>query len=127
MAEEYNRRSVKTLQAAKAASAHQKEWFLSLRERVAAGEPLLFGMAPLEIIHAMDIPCVITVWWTALCAAKQYGKQMYGYLDDAGYRIDYADISQEAIPDDCSLLICFNPNKDLSVHTCLRRLPMLNL
>ena len=88
MAEEYNRRSVKTLRAAKAASAHQKEWFLSLRERVANGEPLLFGMPPLEVVHAMDIPCIVTVWWTALCSAKQYGKQMYGFLDDAGYRSD---------------------------------------
>ena len=87
MAEEYNRRSVKTLNAAKAASAHQKEWFLSLRERVANGEPLLFGMPPLEVVHAMDIPCIVTVWWTALCSAKQYGKQMYGFLDDAGYRV----------------------------------------
>ncbi|MBQ2191547.1 MAG: ECF transporter S component, partial [Clostridia bacterium] len=42
---------------------------------------MLFGMPPLEVVHAMDIPCIVTVWWTALCSAKQYGKQMYGFLD----------------------------------------------
>ena len=88
MAEEYNRRSVKTLNAAKEASAHQKEWFLGLRERVANGEPLVFGGGPLELFHAMDLPVVVVVWWTALCAAKQYGRKMYSFLDDAGYRSD---------------------------------------
>lgn len=92
MAEEkknYERRSVKSLESAKRASAHQKEWFMSIRERVENGEPFIFaGGFPLEIANAMDIPCVISQWWVAICTAKQRGEKMFGFLDDAGYRSD---------------------------------------
>lgn len=86
----YETRSVKKLNAPKLASAHQKEWFKSLRPRVEAGEPFAFvgASSPIEIFRAMDIPCVVNQWWTAICAAKQMGPKFYGLLKDAGYRDD---------------------------------------
>ncbi|MBE6914282.1 MAG: 2-hydroxyacyl-CoA dehydratase [Ruminococcaceae bacterium] len=86
----YETRSIKRLEATKAASAYQKEWFQSLRPRVEAGEPfaLVGADAPMEILRAMDIPFVVYQWWTAICAAKQMNTQMYGYIRDAGYRDD---------------------------------------
>ncbi len=86
----YETRSVKRLEATKAASAYQKEWFKTLRPRVEAGEPfaLVCADAPMEILRAMDIPFVVYQWWTAICAAKQLSGKMYGFLRDAGYRDD---------------------------------------
>ena len=86
----YETRSIKRLNATKAASAYQKEWFMSLRPRVEAGEPFAFvcADAPMEILRAMDIPFVVYQWWTAICAAKQMNGAMYGFIRDAGYRDD---------------------------------------
>ena len=54
------------------------------------------------------------------CLTNNHGEAYYDYeilylLDDAGYRIDYVDLTQSPIPEDCNLLICFNPNKDIAV------------
>ena len=86
----YETRSIKRLNSAKTASAHQKEWFATLRPRVEAGEDfaLLGADAPMEIFRAMDIPFVVYQWWTAICGAKQLGPKYYGYIKDAGYRDD---------------------------------------
>ena len=56
-----------------------------------------------------------------VCLTNNHGEAYYDYeivylLDDAGYRISYIDLSQDAIPADCNLLVCFNPNKDLSAE-----------
>ncbi len=93
MAEEkktYETRSIKRLESAKTASAYQKEWFMTLKPRVEAGEDfaLLSADAPMEIFRAMDIPFVVYQWWTAICAAKQLGEKYYGYIKEAGYRDD---------------------------------------
>ena len=89
-AKNYERRSVKTLACAKEASAHQKAFFFESKKRVEAGEAFAFVCAgcPIEIFEAMDIPVISSQWWVSLCAAKQYGAKMYGFLDDAGYRSD---------------------------------------
>ena len=68
------------------------------------------------ILHAIDPNSPV------VCLTSNHGETYYDYeilylLDDAGYRIDYVDLTQEAIPADCGLLICFNPNKDLSVES----------
>lgn len=88
--QKYERRSVKSLECAKLASAHQKEWFMETKKRVEAGEPFVFASAgvPLEIFAAMDIPVIVSQWWVSLCTAKQMGPKMFGFLDDAGYRSD---------------------------------------
>ncbi len=54
------------------------------------------------------------------CLTNNHGEAYYDYeilylLDDAGYRIDYVDLAKSVIPPECNLLICFNPNKDLTV------------
>ena len=66
------------------------------------------------ILHALrpDSPVV--------CLTNNHGEAYYDYeliylLDDAGYRIDYVDLSKDPIPAACNLLICYNPNKDLTV------------
>lgn len=48
-----------------------------------------------------------------------HGETFYDYellylLDDAGYRINYIDLYKEAIPEDCDLLISYNPMADLT-------------
>lgn len=87
---EKNMRSKKTMEAAKTASAYQKEWFRQLRERVEAGEPFAYVNAdvPVEILRAMDIPFVVNQWWAALVSAKQLAPKYLGYLREQGYRDD---------------------------------------
>jgi hypothetical protein len=63
------------LRAATAATRYQKEWFQSVRQRTANGEPiaLLNADAPHEIFRALDIPYVVTQWWSSVIAAKRAG------------------------------------------------------
>ena len=82
-----------------------KVWAYNGEKKLAAG--ILHAVAP----HSPTV-----------CLTNNHGEAYYDYeilylLDDAGYRIDYVDLLQEEIPADCSLLICFNPNKDLSVES----------
>ena len=92
MAEEkkFSSKAIKKLQAPKLASAYQKEWFMSLRPRVEAGEPFAIVGAyfPMEILRAMDIPFVVTQWWSAICAAKQMSGRYAENKIRAGYRDD---------------------------------------
>lgn len=81
-----------------------KVWAYSGERKLAAG--ILRAVAP-------NAPVV--------CLSNNHGEAYYDYeilylLDDAGYRLSYVDLSQDAIPAECSLLICFNPNKDISVE-----------
>lgn len=87
----YNTRSVKKLEAPKLASAYQKQWFQGLRKRVNEdGEPFAIVGAyfPMEILRAMDIPFVVTQWWSAICAAKQMSGRYFDNLLREGYRDD---------------------------------------
>ncbi len=63
------------LASAVAATRHQKEWFARITERARSGEPLAFvnADAPHEILRALDIPYVVTQWWSSIIAAKQAG------------------------------------------------------
>lgn len=66
------------------------------------------------ILHAVD-PETHTV-----CLTNNHGEAYYDYeiiylLDDAGYRLSYVDLYRDPLPESCDLLICFNPNKDLTV------------
>lgn len=86
----YDTKSRKRLEIQKVTSKYQKEWFLQLKLRVEAGEPLAWGTAtvPEEVLCAMDIPFVCNQWWTAICAAKQMGPKFYNFLQENGYRND---------------------------------------
>ena len=58
------------------------------------------------------------------CLTNNHGEAYYDYeilylLDDAGYRLDYIDLTQSVIPEACSLIVCFNPNNDLAERSAL--------
>lgn len=94
--------------AASAATAHQKQWFADLRERVAAGSPLALvnADAPQEILRAMGIPYVVNQWWASVVAAKRMGPNALesiaarGFPDDS-YQYDAIGLgSMNLDPDD---------------------------
>ncbi|MGM7669801.1 2-hydroxyacyl-CoA dehydratase [Microbacterium sp. A93] len=74
------------LRSAVAATAYQKDWFQSVRQRAAAGEPiaLLNADAPHEVFRALDIPYVVTQWWSSIIAAKRAGTPSMERLAAAG-------------------------------------------
>ncbi len=52
------------------------------------------------------------------CLTNNHGEIFYDYellylLDDAGYSLAYIDLYNEQIPDNCELIISYNPNTDL--------------
>ena len=53
-----------------------------------------------------------------VCLTNNHGEVFYDYellylLDDAGYSIIYLDLYKDKIPDNCELIISYNPNADL--------------
>ena len=53
-----------------------------------------------------------------VCLTNNHGEAFYDYellylLDDAGYVIRYIDLHHEEIPENCHLIISYNPNSDL--------------
>ena len=53
-----------------------------------------------------------------VCLTNNHGETFYDFellylLDDAGYTIRYIDLHKEEIPENCNLIISFNPNSDL--------------
>lgn len=92
------RPSRKRLATSAQATAYQKEWFASIRERVMGGEPfaLVNADVPQEILRAMDIPYVVNQWWSSLCSAKQTVPRYLNLLSAHGYPTDlcrYCSIS----------------------------------
>jgi len=63
------------LAAAVAVTRYQKEWFSRTAARSRAGEQIAIVNAdvPHEILRALDIPYVVTQWWSSIIAAKQAG------------------------------------------------------
>lgn len=74
------------IQAALAATRYQKEWFQTVRQRAAAGEPiaLVNADAPHEVFRALGIPYVVTQWWSSIIAAKRAGPASMEQLRAAG-------------------------------------------
>lgn len=74
------------LHSAVAATRYQKEWFQTVRARAAAGEPiaLVNADAPHEVFRALDIPYVVTQWWSSIIAAKRAGPASMDQLKSAG-------------------------------------------
>lgn len=53
-----------------------------------------------------------------VCLTSNHGEVFYDYellylLDDAGYTIAYIDLYKDQIPDNCEMIISYNPNADL--------------
>lgn len=75
--------------------------------RAYAGESKLVA----GILHAIkdDAPLA--------CLTNNHGETFYDFellylLDDAGYAVDYIDLSKEEIPESCRLIVTYNPNTD---------------
>ncbi len=80
-------KSTKQLRTSAAVSAHQKEWFQGMRQRIGQGEPFAICNAGEceEVFAVMDIPVVVKQWWSAMIAAKQLSADYFNLLDEAGY------------------------------------------
>lgn len=81
------KRSRKDMESTRAATAYQKRYVQSLRERVVDdGEPFAIAQAdtPHEIFHAMDISVIANQWWSAYIAAKQLSTRYFEVLDREG-------------------------------------------
>ena len=81
-------RSRKDLSCTQDATAYQREFVKTLRERVVErGEPFAIAQADTahEIFHVMDIPVVSNQWWSSYLAAKQLSKHYFQVLDRHGY------------------------------------------
>ena len=53
-----------------------------------------------------------------VCLTSNHGEVFYDYellylLDDAGYTIAYIDLYKDPIPENCEMIISYNPNSDL--------------
>ena len=69
------------LDATRAASAFQKQWFADLRRRVfeeRQAYALVQADVPFELFDLLDVPAVSNQWWAAIVAAK---RQAPAYLD----------------------------------------------
>jgi len=81
-------RSRKDLSCTEQATAYQREFIKTLRERVVEhGEPFAIAQADTahEIFHVLDIPVVSNQWWSSYLAAKQLSKHYFQVLDRHGF------------------------------------------
>ncbi|KQS03757.1 hypothetical protein ASG11_05440 [Sphingomonas sp. Leaf357] len=80
-------RSRKALASVANFGAYQREWFATVRDQAAAGEPfaIVNANAPQEILRAFDIPFVVNQWWASIVAAKQQSKRYAALLRDHRY------------------------------------------
>ena len=67
---------------------------------------------------AAGIMRAVNVDQKMVCLTNNHGETFYDFellylLDDAGYTIVYVDLLKEPIPEQCDLIITFNPNSDL--------------
>jgi hypothetical protein len=80
-------RSAKSLGLARDFNRYQRSWFSQVQARAAAGDPIAVvnADAPQEIFRALDIPYVVTQWWSSVVAAKQKAGAYLGHLEALGY------------------------------------------
>jgi hypothetical protein len=66
---------------------YQRQWWSILRERAAAGEPIIVAGSntPHEIFEALDLPFVTDVWYSGLVAAKKMSGRYSDVLAEHGY------------------------------------------
>ncbi|NDK31135.1 2-hydroxyacyl-CoA dehydratase family protein [Nesterenkonia haasae] len=95
------------LQAAVSATRYQKQWFSDLRDAARSGEPIaiLNADAPHEIFRALDIPYVVTQWWSSIIAAKGFGPAALSKLAEQGLpdfsvQYDALPLGEQLLPED---------------------------
>jgi benzoyl-CoA reductase subunit B len=82
------RHSRKDLSCTAEATAFQRRFASTLRERVVErGEPFALAQAdtPHELFHAMDIPLITNQWWSAYISAKQLSARYFAALEQHGF------------------------------------------
>jgi benzoyl-CoA reductase subunit B len=82
------RHSRKDLRCTAEATAFQRRFASTLRERVVErGEPFVLAQAdtPHELFHAMDIALITNQWWSAYISAKQLSARYFAALEQHGF------------------------------------------
>lgn len=92
-------RSRKVLKSSASSGDYQREWFASVRERVASGAPfaMVNANAPQEILRALDVPFVVNQWWASIVAAKQQSGRYRTLLREQGYPTDAEAYSAQGV------------------------------
>jgi len=88
VSEPRERHSRKDLSCTAEATAFQRRFASTLRERVVErGEPFVLAQAdtPHELFHAMDIPLITNQWWSAYISAKQLSARYFAALEQHGF------------------------------------------
>ncbi|MFA9430233.1 2-hydroxyacyl-CoA dehydratase [Egicoccus sp. AB-alg2] len=93
------RRRRAVLASGEDAGTHQRQWFADLRRRVEDGDPFVVvgADAPQEILRAMDVPYVVTQWWSSIVAAKQATGRYARALAARGYPTDVEPYSAQGL------------------------------
>jgi benzoyl-CoA reductase subunit B len=81
----------KQLEATRAASAFQKQWFADLRRRVFdERQPYALVQAdvPFELFDVVEIPAVSNQWWASIISAKRQAPQFLEAMDADGLHGD---------------------------------------
>ena len=81
----------KQLEATRAASAFQKQWFADLRRRVFDEQQpfaLVQADVPFELFDIVDVPAVSNQWWAAIIAAKRQAPHFLDAMDADGLHGD---------------------------------------
>ena len=80
-------RTKKSLEASRVMTNYQKQYYGRMTERVRQGEPLIWTNvgALQELMHAIDLPTLFNVNWSAILAAKQMSAHYLGKVNERGY------------------------------------------
>jgi benzoyl-CoA reductase subunit B len=80
-------RSTKHLKASSLVTEYQKQYYDEIKMRADQGEPVIWTNVgvPMEILHAMDIPTLFNLHWSALLAAKQMSTHYLTVINERGY------------------------------------------
>ena len=78
------------LQSTSELNAYQRAWFTTLRERAAAGEPIGIASAASteELFQVLDIPYVISTWWSAVVGARRKTSLYQDRMAEHGFPSD---------------------------------------
>ncbi|MEU4451275.1 2-hydroxyacyl-CoA dehydratase family protein [Nocardioides sp. NPDC023903] len=93
------------LEAARAATQHQKQWFADMARRARDGDPiaLVNADAPHEVLRAFDVPYVVNQWWASIISAKRLGPASMRMLAETGLpdhsqQYDAMPLGAQALP-----------------------------
>jgi benzoyl-CoA reductase subunit B len=80
-------KSKKLLKTSKIMTEYNRRHYLELIERADRGEPVIWTNVgvPMEIMHAMEIPMLFNLNWSALIAAKQMAPHYLDVINERGY------------------------------------------